>query len=85
MLAVNRNQDLLAKTMLVLRRPCTTVIRIAPDEWTSLRAELRAWASLRLVSAWATRLLAAPMSVGVAGGRLGATRRRVGGLDGRRR
>lgn len=40
-LAVNRNQDLLAKTMLVLRRPCTTVIGIAPDEWTSLRADLR--------------------------------------------
>jgi diadenosine tetraphosphate (Ap4A) HIT family hydrolase len=40
-LAVNRNQDLLGKTMLVLRRPCTAVIDIAPDEWESLRNELR--------------------------------------------
>jgi diadenosine tetraphosphate (Ap4A) HIT family hydrolase len=39
--AVNRNQDLMGKTMLVLRRPCTTVIDIAPDEWALLRNELR--------------------------------------------
>lgn len=40
-LAVNRNQDLLGKTMLVLRRRCTAVIDIAPDEWALLREELR--------------------------------------------
>jgi diadenosine tetraphosphate (Ap4A) HIT family hydrolase len=40
-LAVNRNQHLLGQTMLVLRRPCTAVIDITPDEWTSLRDELR--------------------------------------------
>lgn len=40
-LAVNRNQDLLGKTMLVLRRRCTSVIDIAPDEWALLRDELR--------------------------------------------
>jgi hypothetical protein len=37
-LAVNRNQDLLGKTMLVLRRHCTSVIDIARDEWALLRA-----------------------------------------------
>jgi diadenosine tetraphosphate (Ap4A) HIT family hydrolase len=40
-LAVNRNQDLLGKMMLVVRRHCTAVIDIAPDEWASLRDELR--------------------------------------------
>ena len=40
-LAVNRNQDLLGTTMLVLRRHCTAVIDIAPDEWVALRCELR--------------------------------------------
>jgi diadenosine tetraphosphate (Ap4A) HIT family hydrolase len=40
-LAVNRNQDLLGKTMLVLRRHCDAVIDIAPDEWALLRVELR--------------------------------------------
>ena len=40
-LAVNRNQDLLGKTMLVLRRPCTAVVEIQPDEWTGLHADLR--------------------------------------------
>jgi diadenosine tetraphosphate (Ap4A) HIT family hydrolase len=40
-LAVNRNQDLLGKTMLVLRRHCTTVIDVGPDEWALLREELR--------------------------------------------
>jgi diadenosine tetraphosphate (Ap4A) HIT family hydrolase len=40
-LAVNRNQDLLGKSMLVLRRHCTAVIDIAPDEWVALRYELR--------------------------------------------
>jgi diadenosine tetraphosphate (Ap4A) HIT family hydrolase len=40
-LAVNRNQDLLGKTMLVLRRRCDAVIDIAPDEWALLRDELQ--------------------------------------------
>jgi diadenosine tetraphosphate (Ap4A) HIT family hydrolase len=40
-LAVNRNQALLGKTMLVLRRHCTAVIDIVPDEWASLRYDLR--------------------------------------------
>jgi diadenosine tetraphosphate (Ap4A) HIT family hydrolase len=40
-LAVNRNQNLLGKTMLVLRRPCTAVVDIGPDEWAALRDELR--------------------------------------------
>ena len=40
-LAVNRNQDRLGKTMLVLQRHCDAVIDIAPDEWALLRDELR--------------------------------------------
>ncbi len=40
-LAVNRNQHLLGKTMLVLRRHCTAVSDTTPDEWASLRDELR--------------------------------------------
>ena len=40
-LAVNRNQDLLGKTMVVLRRPCTAVVDLDAEEWRSLHAELR--------------------------------------------
>jgi diadenosine tetraphosphate (Ap4A) HIT family hydrolase len=40
-LALNRNQDLLGKTMLVLHRPCTEVIAIDTDEWMSLHVALR--------------------------------------------
>ena len=40
-LAVNRNQDLLGKTMLVLRRTCESVIDIESNEWSLLRLELR--------------------------------------------
>ena len=40
-LAVNRNQDLLGKTILVLRRACTAVIEIEPDEWLRLHVELQ--------------------------------------------
>ena len=40
-LAVNRNQDLLGKTMLVLHRSCNAVIDVEADEWSSLRHELR--------------------------------------------
>jgi len=40
-MAVNRNQDLLGKTMVVLRRDCTEVVDIDLDEWTALRSEVR--------------------------------------------
>ena len=40
-MAVNRNQDLLGKTMLVLERPCLAVIELHPSEWAALHAELR--------------------------------------------
>ncbi len=40
-LAVNRNQDLLGKSMVVLRRDCTSVIEILNKEWAALRFELR--------------------------------------------
>lgn len=39
-LAVNRNQNLLGKTMLVLRRPCSAVIDIDQTEWSLLQAEI---------------------------------------------
>lgn len=32
-IAVNRNQNLLGKAMLVLRRPCTAVSQLELDEW----------------------------------------------------
>ncbi|HEY3142631.1 MAG TPA: HIT family protein [Acidimicrobiales bacterium] len=48
-LAVNRNQDLLGKTMLVLRRACTAVVDIEPTEWTALHEEIG-----RLVAALGT-------------------------------
>lgn len=40
-LAVNRNQNLLGKCMVVLRRPCTAVTELEPGEWAALRDELR--------------------------------------------
>ena len=40
-LAVNRNQDLLGKAMVVLRRPCIAVDEVRFDEWMALRRELR--------------------------------------------
>ena len=40
-LAVNLNQNLLGKTMLVLNRPCTAVIEVQPTEWAALHNELR--------------------------------------------
>ena len=40
-LAVNRNQNLLGKCMVVLRRPCTAVTDLSADEWGALRDELR--------------------------------------------
>lgn len=41
LLAVNLNQNLLGKTMLVLNRPCTAVIEVQPREWAALQNELR--------------------------------------------
>lgn len=40
-IAVNRNQDLLGKTMLVLDRPCTAVVDVSPAEWAALHDEIR--------------------------------------------
>jgi diadenosine tetraphosphate (Ap4A) HIT family hydrolase len=40
-MAVNRNQNLLGKTMIVLERPCSAVIDLQPSEWAGLHAELR--------------------------------------------
>jgi diadenosine tetraphosphate (Ap4A) HIT family hydrolase len=40
-LAVNRNQDPLGKSMLVLRRDCQAVVELLPDEWHSLHSELK--------------------------------------------
>ncbi len=40
-IAVNRNQDLLRKTMIVLERPCSAVTDLHPSEWADLHAELR--------------------------------------------
>ncbi len=48
-LAVNRNQDLLGKTMIVLRRPCAEVLALETTEWTALRDDLQ-----RLVPALTT-------------------------------
>jgi diadenosine tetraphosphate (Ap4A) HIT family hydrolase len=39
--AVNLNQDLLGKTMLVLVRPATAVTDLSPDEWAQLHVELK--------------------------------------------
>lgn len=40
-LAVNRNQNLLGKSILVLRRDCTAVVDVQDHEWVNLRHELR--------------------------------------------
>ena len=40
-IAVNRNQDLLGKTMLVLQRTCEAVHEINEEEWKLLRVEIR--------------------------------------------
>jgi len=46
-LAVNRNQNLLGKLMLVARRPVTSVVELQADEWLELRHEMgRARAAL---------------------------------------
>jgi diadenosine tetraphosphate (Ap4A) HIT family hydrolase len=40
-LAVNRNQNLLGKCMVVLRRPCTAVTDLEAEEWAALRDDLQ--------------------------------------------
>jgi diadenosine tetraphosphate (Ap4A) HIT family hydrolase len=40
-IAVNHNQDLLGKTMVILNRPCAAVVEVDPTEWTALHTELR--------------------------------------------
>ena len=40
-IAVNRNQNLLGKTLLVLDRPCESVTELADDEWLDLHRQLR--------------------------------------------
>lgn len=40
-LAVNRNQNLLGKSMIVLRRECAEVADVQDHEWADLRYELR--------------------------------------------
>ena len=40
-IAVNRNQNLLGKTMLVLQRPCAAVTELSTDEWVELHRQLR--------------------------------------------
>jgi len=40
-IAVNRNQNLLGKTMLVLNRPCTSVVEVTSEEWMVLHDRLR--------------------------------------------
>jgi diadenosine tetraphosphate (Ap4A) HIT family hydrolase len=40
-LALNRNQNLLGKVMLVVNRPLEQVILLREDEWTDLRRQMR--------------------------------------------
>jgi diadenosine tetraphosphate (Ap4A) HIT family hydrolase len=40
-IAVNRNQNLLGKTMLVLERPCESVADLTDDEWHDVHRQLR--------------------------------------------
>jgi diadenosine tetraphosphate (Ap4A) HIT family hydrolase len=39
--ALNRNQHLLGKAMLILRRPCQAVVELTADEWAELHRQLR--------------------------------------------
>jgi diadenosine tetraphosphate (Ap4A) HIT family hydrolase len=50
--ALNRNQNLLGKTIVVLRRHEEAVAALSPDEWSDLRGEL-AWVTRRLRQAFA--------------------------------
>ena len=38
---LNKNQNLLGKTMLVLRRDATDVLEVTPEEWVAFTSELR--------------------------------------------
>jgi diadenosine tetraphosphate (Ap4A) HIT family hydrolase len=49
---LNRNQNLLGKTMLVLRRHATEVVDLSPDEWIDLHEQMRETAS-RIEAAFA--------------------------------
>lgn len=49
---INRNQDLLGKTVIALKRHEEDVVRIREDEWIDLRDEM-AWAVERIRTAFA--------------------------------
>jgi diadenosine tetraphosphate (Ap4A) HIT family hydrolase len=42
-IALNRNQNLLGKSMLVLDRSCAAVTDVRGDEWTELHTIIRRW------------------------------------------
>jgi diadenosine tetraphosphate (Ap4A) HIT family hydrolase len=50
--ALNRNQNLLGKTIVVLRRHEEALTRLSSEEWSELHAEL-AWVTERLLAAFA--------------------------------
>lgn len=50
-IAINRNQNLLGKLLIALRRHEESVAELVPEEWSELRDELR-WAIARLSSAF---------------------------------
>ncbi|HZS30577.1 MAG TPA: HIT family protein [Gaiellaceae bacterium] len=50
-IAVNRNQNLLGKLIIALRRHEESVAQLTPEEWSELREELR-WAVDRLNAAF---------------------------------
>jgi diadenosine tetraphosphate (Ap4A) HIT family hydrolase len=51
-IAINRNQNLLGKTMVILRRHEESVARLSPDEWRELGGEIE-WLTGRLREAFA--------------------------------
>ncbi len=50
-IAINRNQDFLGKSIIVLRRHEEAVVRLTGDEWADLQAEI-GWITERLHSAF---------------------------------
>lgn len=50
-IAINRNQNLLGKVLIALRRHEESVAELTPTEWSELRDELR-WATGRLAAAF---------------------------------
>ncbi len=50
-IAVNRNQDLLGKSIVVLRRHEEAVVRLTREEWSDLRTEI-GWITERLQGAF---------------------------------